>query len=447
MKQTVKILALLLALCMLPAMASAELELRPVFEYMPSISSVTGSKYIILGDKSTGLKGVYTTDGQEVLACAYSNLSSVGNNFFIELKDKENVNSNAIICLDGRKISDYAYGRVVTFNRHWAAGYVLAEATEEQYDLKISKAFYWIDRCDLFYVDDEVKDSYLVGSIGDRQFVKADVHGKFIAVQGRDEAITVYDREFNPLDIAIDSVSTDIYSIQDYAVMEPGTGKKVIENYISVAEADTPDGLLLLASRYHWTGKLVTSVFDDEGALLYDTEMEITYANRDYAVFRQNKKYGLYDLRAQRVLVPAEYGKIVTGDTAVDAYVFNGYVMVETDKLRGFVDTRTGEVSCELKYNYKEFKRAGCVMYRTEEDGRILLVAADGTESHPDVDSISASRGSGALLVAKKGDYYGLIDWHGEEVLPFIHNKAIVITDDSFGIIRTSTGVELDEIL
>ena len=44
-----------------------------------------------------------------------------------------------------------------------------------------------------------------------------------------------------------------------------------------------------------------------------------------------------------RVLVPAEYCKIVTGDTAVDAYVFNGYVMVETDKLRGFVDTRTGE--------------------------------------------------------------------------------------------------------
>ena len=126
--------------------------------------------------------------------------------------------------------------------------------------------------------------------------------------------------------------------------------------------------------------------------------------------------------------------------------MFDGYVMVELDGLRGYVDTRTGEVSCEIKYDPTGLKRAGCAFYYIQDDG-ILLVAADGVESHPAVDSLTGVRGSGALLAAKKGDFYGVIDWHGQEQLPFMHNKGITLTDDGFGLIRTSTGVELDQIL
>ena len=445
MKRAFRWLAALLAL-LIPAAACAELALTPVFQYMSSITSVAGSGYVILTDRDSGLRGVYTTDGQEVMPCTHANLTSAANDFFTELKDKENVNSRAIFTLDNRQISDFAYGQVKSYNRHWIAGYVLSEGAEDSYDVKLSGAFYRIERCDLFYVDDAEKDSYLVGSIGDQAFLKADVHGAFISVQRKDESITVYDRDFNALDLEVAGVTKDIYAIQDYSVLEPGTGRAIINEYVSVQEADTPDGLLLLATRYDWKGQRYTDIYDDQGNLFHHADVELYSTDGRYGVTVKSKKYGLYDLAERKELVPALYNKIVTGNTATNSYVFDGYVMVELDGLRGYVDTRTGEVSCEIKYDPTGLKRAGCAFYYIQDDG-ILLVAADGVESHPAVDSLTGVRGSGALLAAKKGDFYGVIDWHGQEQLPFMHNKGITLTDDGFGLIRTSTGVELDQIL
>jgi hypothetical protein len=77
-----------------------------------------------------------------------------------------------------------------------------------------------------------------------------------------------------------------------------------------------------------------------------------------------------------------------------------------------------------------------------------MLAAADGVETEVHVDEIyKKSRGNGYLLVAKKGKYYGLIDWHGNEILPFEHSKIITVTDDARAVIRTSTGMQMDRIL
>ena len=446
MKRAIRWLAALLALLLIPAAAGAELELKPVFQHLNQITSVTGSGYVIVSDKDTALRGIFTTGGQQVMPCTHANLANASHDFFTELKDKESINSRAIFTLDNRQISDFAYGSVKSYNRHWIAGYVLAEATEEAYDVKVSGAFYWIDRCDLFYVDDEVRDSYLVGAIGDRAFLKADVHGQFISVQRKDESVTVYDRSFNDLGLDVSSVSANIYKVADYSVIEPGSGRAVIPECVSVREADTADGLLLLATPQRETDQKHTDVYDDQGVLLFDADAELTATNGRYGVMLEDGKYGLYDLEAKKILVPALYDKIVISSTAPDAYVFDGYVMVELDSLVGYVDTRTGEVSCEIKYDPAGLIRAGAAFFYEQEDG-ILLVAADGVESHPDVDSLTNVRGTGTLLAARKGDFYGVIDWHGQEQLSFTHSKAITLTDDGFGLIRTGTGAELDQIL
>ena len=444
MKKAIRWLAALLAL-LLPASACAELALTPVYQHMPALTSVTGSGYVILSDKDTGLRGVYTTDGQQVMPCTHKNLTSASYDFFTEQKDKEALNSRAIFTLDNRQISDFAYGAVKSFNRHWIAGYVLSESTEAAFDLTVSKVNYWIDRCDLYYVDEEIRDSYLVGSIDDRAFLKADVHGAFISVQRKDESVTVYDRDFNVLALDVTSVSKDIYKLVDHQVIEPGTGRVLIDEYVTLREADTPDGLLLLANRYHWTGETHTDIYNDQGELLQHVDAELYSTDGRYGVTVKSKKYGLYDLAERKMLVPTSYDKIVTGSTATNSYVFDGYVMVELDGLRGYVDTRTGEVSCEIKYDPTGLKRAGAAFYYAQEDG-ILLVAADGVESHPDVDSLTSVRGPGTLLAGKKDGLYGVIDWHGQEQLAFDHKKAITLTDDGFGLIRTATGAELDQI-
>ena len=64
------------------------------------------------------------------------------------------------------------------------------------------------------------------------------------------------------------------------------------------------------------------------------------------------------------------------------------------------------------------------------------------------VNSIYAkTRGDGHLLVASKDGFYGVIDWHGNEILPFEHKNLITITDDAKALIRSSTGYELDAIV
>ena len=76
------------------------------------------------------------------------------------------------------------------------------------------------------------------------------------------------------------------------------------------------------------------------------------------------------------------------------------------------------------------------------------VAAADGVETIVEVTSIYAKgRGDGHLLVAKKDGYYGVIDWHGNVILPFEHKNLITITDDGKALIRSSTGYELDAII
>ena len=104
-------------------------------------------------------------------------------------------------------------------------------------------------------------------------------------------------------------------------------------------------------------------------------------------------------------------------------------------------------MSCEIKYNTKEVTTLGCVTYWKVEDGVYMLAAADGVETEVHVDSIySKNRGDGHVLVAQKDGWYGLIDWHGNEVLPFEHKWVISETDDSKAVIRTSTGLQIDLI-
>lgn len=447
MKRAKKLIALCLLLCLLPMGGLAELTLEPVMEFMTSISAVSGSDYVIATDKETGLRGLWTNEGEPVLAPQYPNMASINRYFFSVSTDKEALNAKAILTADGRLISDFAYGSFKSYDRHWVAGCVLAQADQSKYDVKISDQYYWIDRCDFFYVEDGAQSGFLAGTIGDRKFVSAVAHGDCLSVLDRDGRVTVYDKKMNALDFTAEKTSTALYGVKDYVICNNATGKDVIYGYVSAAESRTVDGLYLIGNIYHWTGRPISTVLDAAGRTLYTLDTAAIAANADYALAVDgDKKRGLYSAREEALIVPTEYDEVLTSPTTLDAYVANGYVAVRSGGLTGFVDTRTGEMTCETKYPAENQKRIGCVLFYPEAEGGFLLVAADGVETHVDVDAISC-RGDGSLLVVQKGNKYGIIDWHGGEVIPCTYLRNIVITDDSAHLIRTGTGVELDRIV
>ena len=106
--------------------------------------------------------------------------------------------------------------------------------------------------------------------------------------------------------------------------------------------------------------------------------------------------------------------------------MYNGYVCVEKDGKVGFVDT-DGQVTCELKYGAAGVTQHGCTLTVTDLDGSIYIVAADGTQTQTDFDEVDEySGGDGSLLIVSKNDAYGLVDWHGNEVLPLEYARATI---------------------
>ena len=447
MKRLIRALCLLFVL-LLPLSATADIRLEQVWLYMPTITAVNGTDYVVLGSRQDNLRGLYRTSGEEVIPFTYPNLSSLGNGFFSDYSDKENINTRALLYEDGRQISDYVYASFKTFNRRWAIGFVLTDGIEEDNDAKISNNFYIYERCDLYYVGPEAQESYLVGSIAREQYAEAAAHGDMLAVKDREEHITVYDRAFNSTPVENAKVGDSLFALDEgYNVINKVSGQVLAADYAAVSETRFADGLWVIATRYRMNGTKYSYLLDPvTGDAVYTLEYPVASANRRYAVITDgNKKRGLYSLEKNELLIPAEYDSVLSCDTTLDGYIANGYTAVQKDKMVGYIDMATGGISCPIQYPTEGLKRVGCVMYYVDE-GSIRLISADGVESVVEADGVQGTRGDGYLLVIKKDNLFGVIDWHGNLVLPIIYAKAPVITDDSQAIIFSSTGLELNRI-
>ena len=119
---------------------------------------------------------------------------------------------------------------------------------------------------------------------------------------------------------------------------------------------------------------------------------------------------------------------------------------MEKEEKLGFYDVVNGVESCAPKYSKRAVRIIGCSLAFTTVEGDLTIVAADGAVNILDADEVLVTRGNGSLLEVKKGASFGLIDWHGNIVVPVNHYKDIVVTDDSQAIIRTSTGLQLDTV-
>ena len=443
-----KMLCCALCLLLVAALtAGAEgIRLRTVLQYMPGISAVKGTDYVIVTEKFDHTKTVYNTEGKKLASFPYTNLAYAGYGYFTAW-NTEDGKSLALVDISGNQVTEAKYGAFKVYNNHWAAGYYLTQAKKGSYSH--GKVRYNIDGYDFFYIGDDRTLTEPIGFISSADFKSIGVHGDYIAVLYKDKSIHVFDKTFTEHDYTLKKVTNSIYGVTDYTIFNRISGESVGEGFTSVREQYVNGEFCLLVSRYDFEGKEIFGIIDGSGREIMPSSYYVSSVNGDYAVVTNDEGlYGLYSISDGRQVVPCEFYGLPVNELSTDKYVQNGYVLVENGTLRGYYDTVSGAVSCEVKYEAEEYTAIGCTMIKNEDEGVFTLVAADGAENEVYVDAISTdySHGNGHYLVAMRNGMYGVIDWHGKEILPFVHAKPIVITDDSRAFIRTGTGMQLDVI-
>ena len=440
------LLALLVCLSLVTSLAEG-VTFETKLQYMPALTAIKGTGYVVSTEKFDRTRSVYDTDGNLLAAFPYIGIAYLNYGFFT-VWNEDDGKSLALANINGQLISEAAYGDFKMLSRHWALGYRLSPNEAGAY--KRGKVGYDIVAYDLFYLDSEPVQTAPLASLSGADLVATGVHGNYIALQDGDGTIKLYDRQFNAYDFPGSKVTTTIFKVQDYTVFNYITNEVVAEGYTSVKEMNIDGETCLLVGQTDFEGKTVYSILDANGDVLVPAGYYITAAVGDYATVTDDEGLmGLFSFSKNELLVPCAFYNLPASSVSSDKYVHNGYVLVEDGGLRGYYDVVNQTVSVEPKLDAEKVTTIGCVSFVSTEEGVYTLYAADGTETEIYVDSINTtySRGDGYLLVAVRNNMYGLIDWHGNEVLPFVHAKPIVITDDSRAIIRTSTGSQMDRIV
>lgn len=413
-----------------------ELRYQEVFSAY-SISStdaeIDGHKLFIVNDRSWKY-GLMDDTGEVRIPIQFENrLSYVGSKYFSARNENE-INNLALVDVNGELLTNYQYADFEVLDDNWVLGIKITPTSGELYDYSgWSSGKYLIYAVDVF----DFSRGTQVGSFKREEYKRAKViNGEYLLVVDRNDKVQLYDKNVQP----VESAYTDYYDDELYittvgfekCVVSRITGETVAKGLSRVYGIGKSDLYWVKgeASRSGWglmdrEGKLITALdYDSDYSSNYGGYIEVSYYD----------KIGLMRLSDGEIVVPCEYDDILYGYNNYD-YVCNGYVAVVKDGKVGFVDIN-GNITCEPKYAKTAVTVLGCTMYATDLDGSVILIAADGTITR-DIKALkdySSSNDGYFLSVQGDNGAWGIIDWHGETVIPYINEDYFNVRGNGFVI-------------
>lgn len=355
---------------------------------------------------------VYDIDGRALTEDAYTSGLSYKYGYVTGSLANDDLNACGLFDTAGQVIMPYQYADIKVLSRDWALGFVLVEATADNYDYTSwgsNSSYYLIDTVDVYNLSKGVK----AGTFPRANFKDADVVNNVINIEDRASGVvTCYDADFNALG-TVDYTWDDTYAAAELA--------KFRENG-QYGLKDAEGNVVMPASFY--------TIYDFYG---------------DYAAVSTGEKEGLID-RQGNVVIPAEYDDIKRGyygpyDPATDTDSYNaaGYFAVVKDDKLGFVDAQ-GNVTCEPKYSEKIMELYGASATYTDMEGITHILSADGVDFTVNgYEKLYCLDGSAGLLFrVNDADYnYGVIDWHGSVVLDCVYDSVDLSGDGRYLLART----------
>ena len=399
-------IVLMLALCAVMlggALAEAPVEVLT----LENADWVDGSNYLqIRGDNGYYIAGL---DGAAITGEDYGRSMNYSNGLIIANKvGVEGLNAYGALNESGAEVIPFQYAEIKALNECWATAIALEPATAENYDYSV--IFGDIDYAIISTVDIyNLASGTCVASLSRSEYSDSEAFGTYINIENRtDGVVTTYDADFNAL----------------------GTVDYVWDEDLIPAQ-----GL----QTYYDNGQY--GLKDAEGNVVMEPAFRTIY-NFDggYAEVSTGEKSGLID-EAGNVIVPAIYDKVNRGyNTPEGTSRHNnaGYFCVVQDGKLGYV-IAGGTVSCEPKYSADALDNNGASAIYTDVEGKTHIIAGDGVESviegyeymYP------ADNASGVFYRVRNADrQYGLIDFHGNAVLPCQYEGVEMSGDGRYALVE-----------
>lgn len=392
MKKTA-ILLLAVLLCLSTTVsACAETGVTLVKEGMKDVRWISDTNLLRYEGKEG--YGMMTVDGTELTEAVYSNLDGeYGYVSAAKPTDENRLNVFGVLAQDGTEVVPFEYGDIKFESCEWVLGFVLKEATADNYDYKNfwgEDAYYLIDTVDIYHMPEANK----VASLPRENFLDADAVNHCLNIQNReDSVVTTYDAAFNAL----------------------GTVRSTYSEDLAPADIQT----------YRDNGQ--TGLMDAEGNIIMKPAFK--YINNiygNYASVSTGDKEGLIDLQGN-VILPAEYESVKSiynlpfneETNRTSGYVACGYIYALADGKVVFADVN-GNVTYNTGYSKDVVDVKGASALLTDLQGNVHILAADGADTVVEgYDKVyELAYGSGMYYRTTSADYkYGVIDWHGNVIL------------------------------
>lgn len=339
--------------------------------------------------------GLMTMDGTMITDTIYSNLTFDNGYITAAQTTLEGINTFGVMSMDGQVIVPFEYN-ILKVSRDFCVAVALEDATAASHDYESysGEAFYNVGSVGIYHLPTATKiatltrDQYL-----DHKFVNG-----YINIQDRTTGvITTYDETFTAL----------------------GTVEKLYDDDFAPARYQT----------YRENGQY--GVKDAAGNIIMPPSYQNAYYSESYNAIEisTGEASGLVDLNGKLLVAPEfdsfkpSYNLPATEETnyRTSGYKFLGkYFCAVKDGKMCFVDI-DGNITFGPKYSKDIVEVHGASLTLQDLEGNTIIVAADGVETtvtgYERVTAMSNTSGY-YFRVTNADGKYGLIDWHGVEVMP-----------------------------
>ena len=387
-----KFIALMVALMMaagaFAAVAETTLTEYAVLSEDLYASHINNTNLLSLGNSNE--EALAALDGTPLTDYAYRSFSEQMGWIAVTRLADGNTVRRGLLATDGSVVVPADYDDLDVLNENWAVGVMLEDADKSDFDYEswTSDNVYKITTADIFYLPAARK----VASLPRENYLRSKAYDHYINVTDRATSLTtVYDSAFNPLQQVGDYFDTSMRP--EYSTF----------NDDGLQGLKAPDGTVILEPTY----KIVY-------ADVYD----------GYFLVGDYDHYGLCDATG-KLVVPIEYDSIKLTD---GKYVCNGYACVVQDGKVGYVNVQTGEVAMSALSDSTGYNSG--VSFNVKDGDTVTVFAADGTQTNFTGISNMMDFDNGLFYTLSDSDNeFGLVDLHGNVILPFDYNYIAVAAD------------------
>lgn len=359
------------------------------------------------GNDAQIYSNLYKADGTPFSDMTFMNYV-IDDGYLIGIVDNGSVNNRCVLATDGSIMIPAEYALIGVYGGEWVVSYVYTKATTEVFDAEANDGTKCIiDRVDIYHLPEGV----LLAQLGRDDFAECQAVNHCLNIRSRsDDSVTTYDSTFTALG-TVNSLSDDTYAPADYVVFYEGG----LQGYTD------KDGNVILEPTYNF----IDIDFGLHGGLCKVINGDLWLA-------------GLVEAETGREVLPAEfqavYSQNATAPFGVQTYESHGYYCVEIDDKMAFA-VEGGIITSQPKYPYDTVDINGASLLFEDIDGSKVIVAADGVETRVSGYSrVYAMNNCNGIFykVTDADDNYGIIDWHGNVIMPCEYKEISESSDGQF---------------